>query len=184
MKKIMLKHLLTMSLFLALGNLATAQETGVSAVKKTQEFSSRYQPHVGLLAGVTDPEGDRDSSSEMGVEVGIKANPLMDIGAEFSNSKIDNGVNDQTRNTLLLKAHYNLESDVIILKDSYVGLGAGAIFKSSETVAVAAPLIGFDIPVTSGSSDYMTLGAAARYAFIAEGEIDTFTLSGAVKYWY
>lgn len=184
MKKNICKHLLALSLFLTSGQLVSAQETGVSAVKKPQEFSSRYQPHVGLLAGVTDPEGDRDSSGELGVEVGFKANSVMDIGAEFSNSKIDNGAKDLTRNTLLLKAHYNVESDMVILKDSYLGLGAGAIFKSNETVAVAAPLIGFDIPVTSGNSNYMTLGAAARYAFIAEGEIDTFTLSGAVKYWY
>lgn len=160
------------------------EDSGYSAMKRPGMFAAENKPFVGLTAGVTAPEGDRDESAEVGVEIGIQPNETAGLSLEYNNATIDNGIDETTRNTVLAKAAYNFGGDTTLIKDSYVALGAGAVFLPDKTAAVATPIIGFDIPVTKGSSDYMTLGANARYAFVAEGEDDTMTLNGAVKYWY
>lgn len=161
---------------------AQAADTGYSSVSKRNMFTSENKPHVGLLAGATMPEGDGDATAEVGVDIGYQPYKNYGFGAEFSNATVDTGDDDIARNTLLLKAMYNFSEESGI-RYMYLGLGAGAVFTSDDTQAMVAPIAGFDVPVTSQNTEYITLGANARYNVIAD-ETDAFTLTGAVKYWY
>jgi hypothetical protein len=159
-----------------------AADTGYSSTSKRNMFTSENKPHIGLLAGVTVPEGEGDETAEVGVDIGYQPLRNYGFGAEFTNATVDTGVEDVARNTLLLKALYHFGEETMI-RYGYLGLGAGAVFVSDDTLEMIAPIAGFDVPVTSQDTEYITLGANARYNVIAD-ETDAFTLSGAVKYWY
>lgn len=164
---------------------AADEDRGSLSMKKPNMFTSEYKPHVGLLAGVTSPEGRGNDEAEVGIDIGYSpTRDALRLGAEFSSARFGEGNNETDRNTLLLKAAYDFKTDTVFLRDSWVGLGAGAVFTDNDTVAVAAPMVGFDIPVTDTNKEYITLGANARYNFIEADAVDTFTLAGAVKYWY
>lgn len=166
--------------------LAANQETGQSVTPKPRavEKSSEWKPHVGFLVGATMPEGSGDSSSEFGVDVGYQPYIPFGLGAEFIHSDVDVGNEKQERNTIWVKGTYNFGGTIDILKESYVGLGVGAVIKSGEAAAAVAPLIGFDIPIGDRQAGYFSLGANARYAIVSNNDIDTFSLNGIVKYWY
>lgn len=166
---------------------AADEDSGLLSMKKPNMFTSEYKPYVGILAGMTSPEGDGDDEGEVGIDIGYspdKANFML--GAEFSHARFDDvAINDEIdRDTLLLKAGYKFNSDNMFVRNSWVALGIGALFTDDDTLAVAAPAVGFDIPVTSTDTEYLTLGLNARYNFIEADAVDTGTVAGAVKYWY
>lgn len=158
-------------------------DSGSSSMKKPNMFTSEFQPHIGLLAGVTSPEGDGDSEAELGVDIGYQPKAPYSLGAEFSHVRFGNNDVNADRDTLLLKAGYNFGGDMALIKYSWIGVGAGAVFDEDDTRAVLTPMVGFDIPVTRTDTEFITLGANARYSIISEVD-DTFTVNGAVKYWY
>lgn len=179
---------LTTIIFTSLSTWA-ADDSGYSMMKKPNMFTSEYKPYVGILAGMTYPEGDGTDEGEVGIDIGyspMKTNFLL--GAEYSHARFDDvAANDEIdRDTVLLKAVYGFrgDTDTMLLRDSWVGLGAGAVLTDDDTVAVASPMIGFDVPVTSTETEYLTLGLNARYNFVEADAIDTSTVAGAVKYWY
>lgn len=164
-----------------------AEDTGLLSMKKPNMFTSEYKPYVGILAGMTSPEGDGDDQGEVGIDIGYsptKANFML--GAEYSHARFDDTIaNDEIdRDTVLLKAAYKFNSDNMFLDNSWVALGAGALFTDDDTVGVVTPIVGFDIPVTSTETEYLTLGLNARYSFVEADAVDTGTVAGAVKYWY
>lgn len=164
---------------------AADEDRGMLSMKKPNMFTSEYKPHVGLLAGVTTPEGDSDGKTEIGIDIGYSpTKKAFRLGAEFSYARFIERNDEIDRNTLMVKAVYGFETDAVFFRDSWVGLGAGAVFTDDDTVGVAAPMVGFDIPVTDTNREYLTLGANARYNFIEAGALDTMTVAGAVKYWY
>ncbi|MCM2354561.1 MAG: hypothetical protein NDI63_13170 [Pseudobdellovibrio sp.] len=168
---------------------ARDEDSGLLSMKKPNMFTSEYKPYVGLLAGMTSPEGDGDDEGEVGIDLGYsptKANFML--GLEYSHAQFDDvAIDDEIdRDTVLLKAVWGFggQTDAMFLRDSWIGLGAGAVFTDDDTVAVASPMIGFDIPVTSTETEYLTLGLNARYNFVEADAVDTGNISGAVKYWY
>lgn len=178
--------ILALSFFTYTAN-AADEDSGLVSMKKPNMFTSEYRPSIGLLAGVTTPEGDNDGKAELGIDLAYAPNKgATRLGAEFSYARFNDEVaNDEIdRNTLLLKAVYDFKTDVVFFRDSWIGLGAGAVFTDDDTVGVAAPMVGFDIPVTSTDTEYLTLGANARYNFVEADAEDTMTVNGAVKYWY
>lgn len=164
-----------------------AEDSGLLTMKKPNMFTSEYKPYVGILAGMTAPEGRGDDQGEVGIDIGYSPTKenLM-LGAEYSHAQFDDvAANDEIdRDTLLIKAGYKFSSDNMFVRNSWVALGVGALFTDDDTVAVAAPMVGFDIPVTSTDTEYLTLGLNARYSFVEADAIDTGTVAGAVKYWY
>lgn len=166
-----------------------ADDSGYSAMKKPNMFTSEYKPHVGLLAGAVMPEDDdADDETNIGLDIGYaptKAN--FTLGLEYGFSKVGSGAAEEDVHTALLKAGYAFGGDTMLIKDSWVALGAGALIGEDDTLAVASPMIGFDIPVTNQDKEYVTLGASARYNFVEEvagTDNDSLTVNGAVKYWY
>lgn len=166
---------------------ARDENSGLLSMKKPNMFTSEYKPYIGILAGMTSPEGDGDDQGEVGIDLGYsptKENFML--GLEYSHAQFDDvAINDEIdRDTVLLKAGYKFNSDNMFVRNSWVALGLGALFTDDDTVGVAAPMVGFDIPVTSTETEYLTLGLNARYNFIEADAVDTGTVAGAVKYWY
>lgn len=171
----------------SLSAFAADDDSGFLSMKKPNMFTSEYKPHFGLLAGVTSPEGSSDDESTLGLDIGYSpTRQNATLGGEYSFSQIGSGRAEEDQHTVLLKAGYNFGGDTMLIRHSWIGLGAGAIFTDDDTLAVASPMLGIDIPVTSQDKEYITLGANARYNFIEnlEGVDDTMTINGAVKYWY
>lgn len=146
--------------------------------------SSEWRPHFGVILGAAQPERSGITANEVGIDVGYQPYIPYGLGAELIHSRIDDRNEIADRNTIWLKGTYNFGGTQTVIKDSYVGLGLGAMFKSDKTAAAIAPLIGFDIPVNEDGGKTLTLGMNSRYAVIAGDEVDTFSLSGVLKYWY
>lgn len=173
----------------SLSAVAAEDDSGFLSMKKPNMFTSEYKPHVGLLAGVVTPEdSDGDDETNIGLDIGYA--PMKDrfmLGLEYGFSQVGSGDAEEDIHTALVKAGYSFGGDTTLIKHSWVALGVGALITDEDSLAVAAPMIGFDIPVTDQDKEFITLGANARYNFVEEQgdlENDSMTVNGAVKYWY
>jgi len=165
---------------------ASAQQAGSSFVpeKRPVRNESEYKPHVGLLAGAAQPEGSGETASEIGFDVGYQPYIPYGAGLEYIHSRVEDGSQKKNRDTVWLKGSFNFGGTQALLRDSYVGLGLGVVMLSDRTAVAAAPIAGFDVPLGSEKPQFVSLGAAARYAIVSDGEVDTFSLNGVVKYWF
>jgi len=165
---------------------AFSAETGRSVLpdKRPVQQPSEYKPHVGLLFGAAQPEGSGQASSEIGVDIGYQPYVPFGLGVEYTHARIDDGTDKKDRDTVLAKGTYNFGGTIAVLKDSYVGVALGPVFTSEHTSFAGAPIAGFDIPLKRDQSQYLSLGAAAKYAIVSDNDVDTFSLTGVVKYWY
>lgn len=167
---------------------AQNNETTVSTTADTEWKKDFPKPHMGLLAGVVDPES-YDAAAEYGVDVGYQPYVPFGLGLEVTSStnSIDNQA-DMTRTKFMVKGSYNFGGSTPVIRESYVGLGAGPMlesFGSDTDVAVGfMPYAGFDVPLQKKSQDYMSLGLVARYLTTTSGGPDSFALNGALKYWF
>ena len=89
---------------------------------------------------------------------------------------------DQT--SVMLRGTYNFGGTNFFLRNTYAGVVAGSVFKSSHSDIAAGPVLGFDLPFSEKAHDYITLGANAKYLAINGNDPDNLTINGAVKYWY
>ena len=177
---------------LALGTLlftgmASADTDQRSVVTKPRPVAdaAEFRPHLGLIMGVSQPEGSGTTNGDLGVDFGYQAYIPFSVGAEYIHSRIDDGSSQASnRDTVWLKTTYNLGGTIPVIKESYFGLAVGAAFRSDGTSPAIAPLVGFDIPVEKFDRGFLSLGANARYAIVADGQLDTFSVGGVVKYWF
>lgn len=146
------------------------------------------RPHVGLLAGYSNPEGGSYTPTVgYGVDFGIQPYIPFSIGAELASTTNDGAL---TRTTLLARGTYNFGGSLPLISHSYFGAMLGPVLDTeSHHDGVhfgIAPVLGFDIPVGSASisENTFTLGLNARYLFVNESAPDTFALNGAMKYWF
>lgn len=164
--------------------------SGSSVYPKVRPVETRsdFKPHVGLLAGVISPEGSYDSGSELGVDIGFQPYIPFATGLEIAYSRAENRneVDDLNRTTVLAKVSYNFGGDMVVIKDSYAGLGLGAAVTSDTSRWVSAPILGFDITVREleQENQKVSLGAMAKYAIYEGSDADTFSINGLVKYWF
>ena len=144
---------------------------------------SAYRIHMGLTAGMNNPNGDAESSPEYGINVGFQPYIPFGLGAEFTTSELDNS--NVNRTNLLVRGTYNFGGDIPVLKSSYIGLLTGPMFQSQngETEWSAGPTVGFDIPLQEKSSDFLSLGLTAKYLYTTDVQ-DSFSAGLALKYWY
>lgn len=176
-----------------IGSISYAQNDaspGSSIYPKARPVETRsdFKPHVGLLAGMISPEGSYDAGSELGVDIGFQPYIPFATGLEVAYSRAENRneADDLNRTTVLAKASYNFGGDIVILKDSYIGLGLGGAFTSDTSRWVSSPILGFDITVRElpQENQKVSLGAMAKYAIYEGSDVDTFSLNGLVKYWF
>jgi hypothetical protein len=160
-----------------------AEQTGSSILPKPRALNDmgEMRPHVGILAGTVDQEGSLGSQGTFGLEVGLQLYLPMALVAEISNTKTD--ALEQTM--ALLRATYNFGGNNAVGRYSYAGLILGADFERSGTYVASGPIVGFDIPTSDRPSDFISIGANARYVILSKGDPDTLVgLNGVVKYWY
>lgn len=173
----------------SLSAVAAEDDSGYLSMRKPNMFTSEYKPHVGLLAGAVMPEdSDGDDETNIGLDIGYApTKENFTLGLEYGFSQVGSGDAEEDVHTALLKAGYTFGGDTTFIKHSWVALGVGALINEDDTLGVAAPMVGFDIPVSDMDKEYITLGANARYNFVEEQgdlENDSLTVNGAVKYWY
>ncbi len=147
------------------------------------EDKSMYKIHMGLTAGMTNPNGDAESSAEYGINVGFQPYIPFGLGAEVTTSELDDS--DIQRTNVLARATYNFGGDIPVLRSSYVGILTGPMFQSEDgdTEFSVGPTAGFDIPLQEKSSDFLSLGLTAKYLYTTDVQ-DSFSAGLALKYWY
>ena len=157
------------------------------ALKKSSK--ANYQPHIGVIGGVSSPDGPYDAAGEIGVEAGYQPYIPISLGAEVTTVEFDgDGVRPEiNRTNILAKVAYNFGGKTMILRDSYVGLAMGPSFEEvgfdDDVHFGFMPNAGFDIPL-EGVDENVTVGANLRY-FVTTGDSpDAVALRGAVKYWF
>ncbi len=158
------------------------ETTGSSTFPRPRGIAeqSEWKPHLGLKMGFAAPEGSQSSAGKMGFDIGFQPAIPFGIGLEYSTTD-----NSLERSYGLVKANYNFGGDITIIKNSYVRLGAGALFKTDGTDFVTAPGIGFDIPLKrDGETSNLSLGASAQYLMSASSDPDFLAVDAVVKYWY
>jgi hypothetical protein len=174
---------------------AFAAETGRTQgtfPKMAPNMTEDYiKPHVGVFAGLANPEASFDTSVEYGLDVGFQPWSPIGIGFELSGLGTDrmqgSTPQDLNRTNILVKGTYNLGGSIPVVRYSYLGLGLGAVVDSSAyrgTHTGIAPLLGFDIPLTSAPSQFFSLGAAAKYVFVSGPSPDGISVNGMAKYWF
>lgn len=139
---------------------------------------------AGVASGVNSPKGDATSSTEYGVIIGFQ--PIANVGAGIeANTTRLNTDNDVRQTNVLLRSAYNFGGDIPVLRSSFIGVGLGPVFISNRVRWAGAPLVGFDIPLSSKSHDYLSLGLEAKYLFITDTDVpDLFASALALKYWF
>lgn len=153
------------------------------------EDVSELSPHLGVKVGVANPEGSYDSAPEFGIDVGMQPYIPFGIGLAYTQSRnvSRSGAHDLERATVLARATYNFGGTTPVVKNSWVGVAAGPVFRYNGTDVGVAPIVGFDIPMKQGSATgkYLSLGADAKYlALVNSDEADALSVNGTVKYWF
>ncbi len=133
---------------------------------------AEYQPHAGLLVGITNPN-EGDTSTEFGLDVGYQPYIPFGLGAELLRT------ND--RSILLGKGSYNFGGIIPIIHTAFVGVAAG----HDDSVFVMGPLAGFDIPLSEyDPGSQITLGGTAKYLFSGNADAQALSVNGTMKYWF
>lgn len=151
--------------------------------KKVENYSE-YRTHFGVSAGYNIPEGDPDTTPEIGVNLGYQPYVPFGVGVELSTSKFDSDQRaDYRRTTALAYATYNLGGTIPIIHGSYIGLAAGPAFLNDGTELAVAPLLGFDLPLATVNGRKVTLGLNAKYLIVTDAT-DSLITNAALKFWF
>ncbi|MBY0413736.1 MAG: hypothetical protein K2Q18_06210 [Bdellovibrionales bacterium] len=161
----------------------STQERIEGSFPETKEVESKdeYRIHMGLTAGVSSPNGDAESSTEYGINIGFQPVVPLGVGVEVTTAELDE--TNVQRTAILPRATYNFGGDIPVLRHSYVGVTSGPVFVDSNVELAVGPLAGFDIPLQPQSSNFLSLGLQAKYLYITDTQ-DTFSAALALKYWY
>ncbi|MBC7537423.1 MAG: hypothetical protein H7281_01275 [Bacteriovorax sp.] len=139
---------------------------------------------AGVTSGINSPKGPATSSAEFGLIIGFQPIVPITAGIEANTTRL-NDSNDVRQTNVLLRSVYNLGGDIPVLQSSFIGVGVGPVFIPNRVRWAGAPIIGFDIPLSSKSHDYLSLGLEAKYLFITNTDTpDLFASALALKYFF
>lgn len=189
MKKVFKLGITLLTVFLASGAKAqTKEQTTRGDIPTSIKELKTNRLHLGLLAGIADAEGRYDAAGVLGITVGFQPNVPFGVGLQFMtfrNKAEDNNVDNYDHNDLVVSGSYHFSGDTLVIRDSYVGLGLGAVFNTNEKIQGSlVPMLGFDIPLKKQANDFVSLGANAQYAVVGGEDPDVLSVNGVVKYWY
>lgn len=160
------------------------QKAGTFVEPKPVETKSDMRRHFGLNAGYNIPEGKAQTTPEIGVNIGFQPYIPFGVGVELSTSKFkDDQREDYRRTTALAYATYNFGGTLPVIRGSYVGIAAGAAFLNHGTEIAAAPLVGFDVPLSDINGKQITVGMNAKY-LVVDSARDSLITNAALKFWY
>ena len=168
---------------LMFGELVRAQDSVSSTFPQgAQPTEAQMLPHVGLMVGMANPEGN-PSAGEIGMNIGFQPYIPFGVGAEVVYFR-SNGDHEIRRTQTLATVSYNFGGSNDLLRHTYVGLGAGAAFNNDGTDLVSAPMLGFDIPFRKEDKTVVSVGAVAKYSIVEGSAQDSFSVDGVVKFWF
>lgn len=168
-------------------SMAQKPSAATSTTKVESEFYGLQRPHFGITAGVSTPEGNYDSSGEIGLNFGYQPYVPFGIGASISATRNEprDSRPDIERTTVLGRATYNFGGETPVIRHSWVGVAAGPVFSDDGTDFAAAPILGFDIPVSSElTGSFLSVGAEAQYLVVSNEQPDSLGVNAVVKFWY
>jgi hypothetical protein len=140
--------------------------------------------NAGITSGVNSPTGSQTSSAEFGVIIGMQPTTNVGTAIEANSTRFEKN-NEVQQTNVLLRMAYTMGGDVPVLRNLFVGVGAGPVFIPERIRWAGAPLVGLDIPLSSKSRDYLSLGLEAKYIFVTSTDVpDQFASTLAVKYWF
>lgn len=154
---------------------------------------SEMKPDIGVRFGVVSPTENYNNAAEYGIEAGYQPYIPFGLGIELDHYFTDhreNAVLNVERTRLLARGTYNFGGDIPVVKNSYLGLGLGPVFDNLKGQAAlnlgVEALAGADFFLTRKTLDKnaVSLGANINYLFVNSLAANTFTLNGAVKYWF
>lgn len=189
------------SLFLTAAVTAAFTTANAAPESKEQTTSSTFpamqevtqdglRPHIGITAGVANPEGSYSSGAEFGFNFGFQPYIPFGVGLAVTTSRNNaqsSGERDLERTTAMVRGTYNFGGNIAVIKHSYIGLATGPIFNQDAMYFAIAPVAGFDIPVREWEGtylSYLSIGVDARYLIVSSNESDALTVNGAMKYWF
>lgn len=157
--------------------------TGIFPELRAAE-SNEQKWSAGVASGISSPKGDATSSTEFGVIIGFQPIVPVSAGIEANTTRL-NTDNDVRQTNVLIRSAYNFGGDIPVLRSSFVGMGLGPVFVSNRVRWAGAPLIGFDIPLSNKTRDYLSLGLEAKYLFMTNTDVpNLFASALALKYWF
>ncbi|RPJ74733.1 MAG: hypothetical protein EHM20_10120 [Alphaproteobacteria bacterium] len=151
-----------------------------------EEVVATQKWNAGITSGISASSKDEiDNSPSFGIDIGYQPNENFNAGMEAITARQDDA-NKYQRTTALLKGTYVLGGDIPVVKSTYIGGGAGPVFISNKVRWAGAPIVGFDVPLSSKSVDYLSLGLNAKYVFTTNNDdVPRELLSAlAIKYWF
>ena len=154
--------------------------------EENEESQIASKWHVGLLSGMSSSSEDNISNTaSFGASVGYQPTQYLGGGFEAVTAKQDDA-NAFQRTTALIKATLHVGGDIPIINTAYVGGGIGPVFISNKVRWAGAPMLGFDVPLSSSSKDFMSIGLNAKYVFTTNNNEVPRELASALalKYWY
>jgi hypothetical protein len=171
-------------------NEGTTHGTFVKPSKDMGE--SDWKPHVGVILGMSNPEGNYDSAVNYGIDIGFQPYIPFGAGLEISSGQSDrdaNGRHEKMRRTLALaRGTYNFGGDLPVIRHGYVGALLGPTIDNGSSYDGVhlglGPVLGFDIPLREETQQALSLGLNAKYLFVNDAAPDMFALNGVVKYWF
>lgn len=138
---------------------------------------------MGLTGGVNSPVAtDIASSPEGGVSMAYQPGSALGLGAEITTSQLKDAERNQ-RVTALIQTAYKVGGDIPVVRGTYLGVGAGPSYLNSKLEIAVAPMIGFDVPLSSQAHNIMSVGLNAKYIGITNSP-DSYVGNAAFKYWY
>ncbi len=159
-------------------------------ISTKQRVNDYEKPHVGVLLGVTSPEGAYQNSAEVGLNFGFEAALPFSLGLELSNAKNQtrNEFDKLQRTKLLVTGAYNFSESIPLLSTTYIGAGIGPSLESTtnddELAWIFMPYAGFDVPFLLKSNAMWSAGLNARYLISSTGQPNSTSLLFVTKYWF
>jgi hypothetical protein len=189
-----LSLLMSLTLLSTVGKAQDVVDPAVGSIiakPRALESESELKPHLGLLLGLSNPEGAYSSGAELGLTMGYQFYIPYSLGFELSTvgNEASSDSAELRRTKALAQLTYNFAGNIPVISKSYVGLGMGPMLESfrgdDDFVWGVMPVVGFDIPLMSGKiENVFSLGANARYLISSSGLPNVFSTNVAAKYWF
>lgn len=152
----------------------------------SREGMTAQKWHAGIMTGISNPRQGLDTEPSFGLDIGYQPTDNIGAGVEAFTAKQDDG-GDNQRTTALLKSTFHLGGDMPVLNTAFLGAGIGPVFIDNKIRWAAAPMAGFDVPLSTKTNDFISLGLNARYVFTTDDDGATpneFMSALALKYWF
>ena len=170
-----------------LKNIKTELTNSIPPVVKAEPDQTK--PSLGFWGGYAQTESRRDATV-FGADYTYQPVIPFSVGGEVLGMVIHRGnrAGTLTRTMLMAKANYNFGGDILILKNTYLGLALGPVFDNeTETLDVSLgiqPNLGMDFMLPSWFTNW-SLGVNFGYTFMTLTTADSsFTANGVLKYWF